>query len=151
MGDLWIPDRAIALKEILKCFELLEEDWQGTPDLPGKLEVALTGVTLVAGFLAALRGEEILWIDPGGPRKHWSEGVQCRQKPHVPLVLEGHFKQTVGAKVHIQPLAVVSGLGTQAKLWTGRAIKVHERLGITTGPLFRVKTPAGKPPLSHHQ
>lgn len=145
MGDLWIPDRATALEEILKCFELLEEDWQGTPDLPRKLEAALTGVMLVAGFLAALHGEEIPRIDPGGPRKCWSEGVQHRRKPHVPLVLEGRFKQTVGAKVHVQPLAVASSSGTQAKLWMGRAIEVCERLGVATGPLFRVKTPSGKP------
>ncbi|KAL7567487.1 hypothetical protein ACA910_009500 [Epithemia clementina (nom. ined.)] len=71
MGDLWIPDRALRLDEVLGCLEILETDYttlvQGGQQ---KLEICLTSALLVVGYTAALRGEEIPQVDLGMMRKY---------------------------------------------------------------------------------
>ena len=65
MGDVWIPDQATTLEEIKAGLEILEEEWKKCPKGARKTEVALTGAMVVAGYVAALRGEEIPQIDVG--------------------------------------------------------------------------------------
>jgi hypothetical protein len=87
MGDIWIPDRAITLEEILHSYLLLEEDWlkfAGDHDM--RLQTALTAMILVGGFSGGLRGEELPKLELGAICKHWDEAIQ-HTMPHVPLVL----------------------------------------------------------------
>jgi hypothetical protein len=74
----------------------------------------------------------------GAIRKHWEEAENHAPKPHVPLVLAGRFKNQIGEKLYFQPLCEKSGSGIEVKLWMGRAILVHERMGVTSGPMYRV-------------
>jgi hypothetical protein len=61
MGDIWIPDRPLTIRELKCMMELLEEDWElFADDLEGRRQTAITSVTIVVGFFAALRGEEIV-------------------------------------------------------------------------------------------
>jgi hypothetical protein len=100
MGDVWIPDRALTVRELLCAQTLLEEDWalfEG--DREGRLRTALTAVMMIDGFAAALKGEEIVRMDLGAIRKHWDEAMEHPDAPHVPLMLAGQFKREVGEAV----------------------------------------------------
>jgi hypothetical protein len=138
MGDIWIPDRAMMIDEVLAVLEVLEDDWNAHQNnLDVLYTTAMTAASLVSGIGAGLRGEELPQIDLGGLRKYWSEGATHPRKPHVPLVLKGRFKQTVGEKLYFQPLANVTKSGIQIQRWIHRAIATYDAYGIETGPLFR--------------
>jgi hypothetical protein len=142
MGDVWIPDRALTIKELLCCQTLLEQDWEFFEgDSEGKLKTALTAVMLVHGFGAGLRGEEIVRMDLGAIRKYWEEAMDHPEAPHVPLMLAGRFKREVGEKLFCQPLAVKSKSGLEYRLWLHRLILTYDIMGIRAGPVFRT---AGK-------
>lgn len=145
MGDVWIPDRALTIDELIGALQILEEDWNSmSSQISLLLPIALTGALIVSGFGAGLRGEEIPQIDLGGLRKHWHEGSE-HSHPHVPLVLKGQFKQTTGEKLYFQPLAVRSKSGVEYKLWIQRVIALYQHHGIVLGPLFRtVNAKSGK-------
>ncbi|KAL7579609.1 hypothetical protein ACA910_007974 [Epithemia clementina (nom. ined.)] len=98
MGDVWIPDRAMQLDEVLGCLDILELEYVSmTQGGQRQLEVCLTSALLIVGYTAALRGEEIPQVYLGMMRKYWGEGRDYTRKPRVPLTLAGRFKQTNGA------------------------------------------------------
>ena len=145
MGDVWIPDQATTLDEVKAGLAVLEEEWQGGLQGARKREVALTGALVVAGFVAALRGEEIPQIDIGLMRKYWVEGIEYPRKKRVPLALAGRFKQTNGTfRIYIHPLADTTSSGIEVRLWLERAIRCWNANGVTSGPLFRVTKGNGK-------
>ena len=120
MGDVWIPDRALLKRELMDCLTLLEEDWtfySSAGDVGGKSSTALTASMLLAGWFAALRGEEIVRIDVGQMRKHWLESTTHEEAPHTPLMLSGRFKREVGEKVFCQPLTMESKSGVKIGQW----------------------------------
>jgi hypothetical protein len=138
MGDIWIPDRALTMRELLCCQTLLEEDWKiFEGDKEGRLKLALTAVMMIDGFAAALRGEEIVRIDLGAIRKHWDEAMEHPDAPHVPLMLAGRFKSEIREKLFCQPLAPESKSGLKIRLWTFRLIEAYGELTIVDGPVFR--------------
>jgi hypothetical protein len=144
MGDVWIPDRALTIRELLCAQTLLEEDWtlfEG--DREGRLRTALTSVMMIDGFAAALRGEEIVRMDLGAVRKHWDEAMEHPDAPHVLLMLAGRFKRQVGEKLFCQPLATSSKSELNIRLWTFCLIEAYSEMGIWDGPVFRK---AGKTP-----
>ena len=69
--------------------------------------------------------------------KYWEEGDRHPRLPHVPLVLVGRFKQTVGEKLYFQPLAQVTSSGIRVQRWIFRVLELYKRMGVTTGPMFR--------------
>ena len=145
MGDVWIPDQATTLDEVKAGLEILEEDWQGGPKGARRTEVALTGAMVIAGFVAALRGEEIPQIDVGLMRKYWTEGLEYTRKRHVPLALAGRFKQTNGTyRIYIHPLADETASGIKIRVWFERAIRCLNDNKIVSGPMFRVSKRKGQ-------
>jgi hypothetical protein len=57
MGDIWIPDQALSIWELLCCQTLLESDWElFEDDAHGRLKMALTAVSFIGGFATGLRG-----------------------------------------------------------------------------------------------
>ena len=141
MGDVWIPDRALLNREFMYCLQLLEEDWvfySNANDIGGKSKTALVATMMLAGWFAALRGEEIVRIDVGQMRKHWVESTMHEEAPHVPLMLSGRFKREVGEKVFCQPLAMESRSGVKIGQWFWRALEMLATQDVTTGPMFRV-------------
>jgi hypothetical protein len=142
MGDVWIPDRALLKREFMYCLVLLEEDWvfySGAEDGGGKLKTALSAVMLLAGWFAALRGEEIIRVDVGQMRLHWIESTSHEDAPHIPLMLSGRFKREVGEKLFCQPLAMESKSGVKIGRWFWRALEMLAAQNITSGPMFRVR------------
>ncbi|KAL7575471.1 hypothetical protein ACA910_007368 [Epithemia clementina (nom. ined.)] len=120
MGNVWVPDKAVTLDEILAALTILQDEYLKLTHGQRRLEVALTGSMLVTGYAAALRGEEISLIDIGMVQKYWAEGRDYRRTPHVPLALVGRFKQTNGVlKTFIQPLAPPTASGIQIQTWIG--------------------------------
>ena len=145
MGDVWMPDQAVTVEEVLAGLQILEEEWQSGAKGLRKQEVALTGALVVVGFTAALRGEEISQIDVGLMRKYWEEGLNYQRRPHVPLALAGRFKQTNGTfRIYIHPLADKTGSGVEVWLWLERAIRCLHEAKITTGPMFRIVKKKGQ-------
>ena len=93
---MWIPDRPTTKSEILTVFKILENDWHGyQQDIQGRKETTLTAIILIAGFTAALCGEEVVRVDIGLVQKHWQEAVSCPEQAHIPLMLAGRFKNKV--------------------------------------------------------
>ncbi|KAL7562025.1 hypothetical protein ACA910_011070 [Epithemia clementina (nom. ined.)] len=145
MGDVWIPNRAVSLEVVQGALSILEEDLLQKRQLPDRLETCLTAAMLVAGYTAALRGEELPQIDVGMMQKYWEEGKTYLRKPHVPLALVGRYKQTNGAlKTYIQPLAQITSSGIRLQLWMGRTIQTYHEMGVTVGPMFRVDLGKGR-------
>lgn len=145
MGDTWLPDRATTIDEILHAYIILEEDWaKFQEDRDMQLQTALAAMILVGGFSGALRGEELPKIELGAIRKHWEEAIHHPRSPHVPLVLSGRFKQTEGEKLFFLPLACRSISGIDNRLWTHRVIEAYGKMGVFSGPLFRVSKKGGK-------
>lgn len=144
MGDVWRPDRPLMIQEALAAQSLLESDWERCSDVPeAKLATALTAVVIVIGFGAALRGEELVRIEMGPILRYWDEATLHPDTPHVPLVLAGRFKQQVGERIFVQPLAESSASGLQYKTWLLRVLRAWGDLGITDGPIFQKADQAG--------
>lgn len=142
MGDVWIPDRPLTIKELKCCIQLLEEDWKlfaANDDKEGQKGTALLAVALIAGFFGALRGEEVVRLDVGAMREHWHESLDYPECPHVPMMLAGRFKQEIGEKLFCQPLAMVSNSGIAIALWFHRTLEILSKFGVISGPVFRVK------------
>ena len=138
MGDIWIPDRALLMRELLCCLDLLEDDWNlFSEDPDGRLRTALTAAMLIGGFAGGLRGEEIVRMDLGAMRKHWNEAMNHPDAPHCPLMLAGRFKGEIGEKLFCQPLALESKSGINIRLWLYRVIEAYGVLGVRDGPMFR--------------
>ncbi|KAL7578815.1 hypothetical protein ACA910_016036 [Epithemia clementina (nom. ined.)] len=74
MEDVWVPDKAVTLEEILAALDILEDEYQSLASGQRRLEVTLTGTMIVCGYTTALRGEEISLVDIGMIQKHWDEG-----------------------------------------------------------------------------
>ena len=145
MGDVWHPDIALTLQQLMAGLALLEEDWRVWKNVPTKrLEVALLGCAMVIGFGGALRGEEIPKADLGELRKHWKEALGHPTTPHVPVGLIGRFKREVGPKSFIMPLALNTASGIPIKLRLGRMLALYESMEIKSGPVFRVASGKGK-------
>ncbi|KAL7577934.1 hypothetical protein ACA910_007565 [Epithemia clementina (nom. ined.)] len=146
MGDVWVLDRAVTLEEILASLDILKEEYEQLEGGQRQLEVAFTGALLACGYTAALWGEEIPLVDIGMIRKHWDEGPNYKQMPHVALALIGRFKQTNGTlKTFIQPLAPIMSSGIQVQMWIGTAIEEYHILGVTNGPMFCTVSKGGEP------
>jgi hypothetical protein len=75
MGDVWSPDRPVAMPEALEVQRVLEKDWKTFErDPEGRLKTALTGVLVTCGLGGGMWGEEINRMDVGIIHKHWDEG-----------------------------------------------------------------------------
>jgi hypothetical protein len=129
---------AVTIQEIHACLKILEDDWDTfEKDGEGRAKAATTATMLIAGFFAALRGEEIVRADLGAIRKYWDEAVSWVGAEHVPLMLAGRFKREIGEKLFCQPLAAVTKLGVNIRLWFHRMISSLGHRGVRMGPVFR--------------
>jgi hypothetical protein len=146
MGDVWIPDRPLTIGEIKASLQILEEDWKlylKVHDGHGLQKAGLTAIVLISGFFAALRGEEIVRIDIGSMRHHWTEAMGCADGKHVPLMLAGRFKRETGEKLFCQPLATESKSGVKIAEWFHRTLWILGKLGTESGPMFRSESKGG--------
>jgi hypothetical protein len=150
MGDVVCQDRALTIKEVLAIQDVLEEEWSPLEAKPSeknkgrRLEIALLGMAVTAGFSGALRGEEIPKSDLAGCLKHRRESAGDKERPHVTLALRGRFKGETGEKFHLIPLVAESKSKIKNKVWFDRVMDLYEAEGVRNGPVFRVYTRRGK-------
>lgn len=138
MGDVWLPDRPVTIDVLKGALNLLEGDWLAYANDPvGQINTGLTACMLIAGFFAALRGEEIVRVDISAMLLHWNESTNMASSPHVPLMLVGRFKREIGEKIFTQPLAGMSKSGVNIMEWFHRTLTLFHAKGVTTGPMFR--------------
>lgn len=148
MGDLWIPDRALTIEQLLAAQDLLEEEWSGlhqTDPSDKRHKLAATGCLLTIGFSAALRGEELLKLDIGEVLRRWKGATTHPSHPHCPVSLRGRFKGETGEKTHAMVLAKVSASGIETGRWMERFISLAVERKVTGGPLFRKVSAKGVP------
>lgn len=137
MGDVWLPDKAVSRYVMRASFELLEEAWAELGhDEYYLLRLSKTACILIAGYFAALRGEEIGKASLDGILEYWRESMQHPIHPYVPFTLVGRFKGVDGLKLFVQPLAAVTEDQFQIGLWFRRYLSLLRKRGISTGPLF---------------
>jgi hypothetical protein len=63
--------------------------------------------------------------------------VSDSRRPHVVIALLGRFKNEVGEKYHLAPLAAETKSGLKVRLWVGRVLEEYACIGINRGPMFR--------------
>ena len=136
MGDIVKPDRAISLDVLHHIMSLVESDYR-TAGVAEKLQFAIEGSFYLIAFCGALRGEELPMVNLTGVFKHWDEGLTDPRRPHVVIALLGRFKNEVGEKYHLIPLAAETKSGLKVRLWVGRVLEEYAARGITQGPMFR--------------
>jgi hypothetical protein len=124
MRDIWIPDCALTIQELLCCQTLLESDqelFEGDAD--GQLKTALMAVSMIGGFAAGLRGDEIVRMDLGAIRKHWKESMD---HPDLPSCL----RVVSNRKLENNYSALESKSGLQICLWMFRLIRAYKALQV---------------------
>ena len=121
MGDVWLPDKAVSRYVMRASFELLEEAWAEFGHDPYYLlRISKTACILIAGYFAALRGEEIGKASLDRILEYWEESTSHPVHPYVPFTLVGRFKGVDGLKLFVQPLAAVTEDNCQIGLWFRR-------------------------------
>ena len=102
MGDLWIPDRALTIEQLLAAQDILEDEWSNLSprDEGKKYRIAATGCLITVGFSAALRGEELPKLDVEDIMRRWHGAVEHPSHQHCPIGLRGRFKRVTGEKSH---------------------------------------------------
>ena len=137
MGDVWLPDKAVSRYVMRASFELLEEAWAEYGHDPYYLvRISKTACILIAGYFAALRGEEIGKASLDGILEYWEESTKHPVHPYVPFTLVGRFKGVDGLKLFVQPLAAVTEDDCRIGVWFRRYLSQLRKRGIVTGPLF---------------
>jgi len=87
MGDVWIPDRALTLDEVLHMMLILEEDWANMAnDDVGRLQCALLACAILGTFGNGLRGEELIRMELGEIWRYWEESLGHPSTPHKSLL-----------------------------------------------------------------
>ena len=88
---------------------------------------------MIVGFLAALRGEEVVMCSFEGLRKHFVEGILHPEHPHVPITLLGRFKGKTGEWYHIMPIVLRSASGIDSVTWVVGMLEMYNEMGIVCG------------------
>lgn len=133
------------MDKVLHCLVLLEEDWgRFKLNRDAKLQMALGATIIIGGFSRALWGEEMLQMELRPMRKHWTEAMNHRTTPHIPLVLYGRFKSTQGNQMFFLPLTCWSKAGIEIWLWMHMLLEAYSAIRVDTRPMFRVATKGEK-------
>lgn len=136
MGDVHKPDQALTIAEVMACLSILEEDWEKAMIWTEQEPVARFAAALVAGFCAALRGEEIGKLDLARTMQIFGEGMDS-PVPHVALSLKGRVKGELSDKAHYLALAPVTRSGIRVSKWIRRLLTGYADQGVTGGALIR--------------
>jgi hypothetical protein len=83
------------------------------------------GLTLTAGFLCGLRGEEIMKVDLGGLIKYLEVGRNHPTCPHAIVALLGRLKGETGECYHMMVMARVLNSGIEGGIWADRVVEVN--------------------------
>jgi hypothetical protein len=132
MGNQWFPDRAITIEELLLAsLSMLKDDWIRWANFPEKrLETSVLATAIVLAFAGALRGEEVPRAELGPLKGVWDAAVNHLSCPHVPVSLIGKFKQEVGSKAFVLPLATTTASGIEIMWWFEKMIDAYGHFDV---------------------
>jgi hypothetical protein len=136
MGQIVKQDWAIPLPVVHALLSTLESDWADAQMLGWRDQelIGMLGAYVVIAFCGSFRGNEVFLADMHGAAKY----LIARDLPlnTVIIPLLGRFKGETGERYHLTPLAAVTSLGIQVKLWVKRLVDSKTSRGYARGPLF---------------
>lgn len=130
------PDRAISMDVMLELLKRIDRD-VGTTRGTEQLELIRAGAVFTSLFAGSLRGNEIFMADLKALLELLEVGKEDQTNgPHVILPLLGRFKNEVGERCHLIPLASVTASGLEPRRWLEAVAGMCRMQGRFRGPVF---------------
>ena len=126
---------AISIEVLLEMLRILDKMWSSVETWKQNIEVAEMSFFLTAGYLAALRGEEIVKIDIREILLRW-EDVLGGDILFIPLPLLGSLKGETGYRHHIITIAAVTTSKIRNDIRCMRLVQSKTEMNITRGWVF---------------
>lgn len=141
VGDKVKQDLGISFAVMKEMMDIFEARYESDPSDALNIEMAYF---CYIAWLGALRGNEVLYADLGETGDLVVAGMTMKSeqmKPHVPLVLQGKFKNATSISKHIFLFSCRKDLefAASVKTWTLRMLKLRKREGRTRGWMFAYK------------
>jgi hypothetical protein len=142
MGQEIRQDTALSTPVILALLRDLEMDWDVCPDMEARRPLCTLGAYICIAFCGSFRGAEVFLVDCAGLWSYLRGPVDPHLPPHVIIPLLGRFKNEIGARYHLTPLAAVTASGINVHLWVSRLVALRDFDHHTHSPAFC--SPQGK-------
>ncbi|KAG7340358.1 hypothetical protein IV203_023901 [Nitzschia inconspicua] len=139
-GEVVKQDWPLPIEVLHAVDKLLESQWKRTSDKQERKRCEEMGVWFLAGFCAALRGEEMLLIELAGTANSLVF-LNDETTPHFCLKILGRTKgnQLSGANFDLPCVATTAGTNLRPGRWMKRLVKTIHVEGRYTGRLFQRK------------
>ena len=138
VGDLIIQDLAISKDVMLEIMLIIERRLVENPNDTRNIEL---GYFCLVSWLAALRGNEVMYSNLGETNKLLELAKGNRAAPHAPLVLQGKFKNSKAETKYIFVLSCETSSNFPANIltWTERICKLRRSEGRESGWIYAYK------------
>lgn len=136
MGQEIRQDMAISIPVMHALLQDLERDWQNSSSLVERRPLASIGAFICIAFCGSFRGPEVFLTDVAGLRKYILAPPDSTLPPHVIIPLLGRFKNEIGSRYHLTPLAATTSSGINVHLWVSRLVDIHTQTHHLHGPAF---------------
>jgi hypothetical protein len=136
MGQVVRQDMAISVPVIHALLQNLSRDWQCLLSPPARHLVASLGAFICIAFCGSFRGNEVFLTDASGLRTYLLTPPDDRLPYHVIIPLLGRFKNELGTRYHLTPLAGRTSSGIDVHLWITRLVQALTDANHLHGPAF---------------
>ncbi len=136
MGQLVKQDMALSVGVILALLQLLDDDWQQASTRAQLTKIAGLGAFVTIAFCGSFRGTEVFLTDLAGLHRYATQPPDPSLPAHVIIPLLGRFKNEIGSRYHLTPLAAITASGINTALWVQRLLEVRTLEGRFHGPAF---------------
>ena len=117
MGRETRPDLALDIKVMFRVMELLEDNWRTTLDEEERRFLSFTGLFLIVGLLAGLRGCDLMFMNLTGSFSNRKKGRGHPVVPHAVVTLLCCFKGLIGDRFHGISLPLITKSGFTPAPW----------------------------------
>ena len=143
VGEHVKQDEPITIDVLHALEAILERDWKTSSSPKESRRIAEMGAWFIAGFVAGLRGEEMLLIERAGTTNSLKT---LKGEGWFKLVISGATKgnRLSGAKFELPLVGITQGTGLQPGKWVSRLCYLHkqEKEGKRTRLFSRVLSPS---------
>jgi hypothetical protein len=136
MGQEIRQDTALSTSVILELLRHLEYDWEACSNMEARRSLCTLGAYICIAFCGSFRGTEVFQVGCAGLRSYLRGPVDPNLPPHVIIPLLGRFKNELGARYHLTPLAALTASGINVKLWVSHLVALRDHDHHTHGPAF---------------
>jgi hypothetical protein len=128
MGQDVRQDTALSVSVVLELLHHLEMDLEAAPDMEAQRPFITLGAFICIAFCGSFRGAEVFLVDCAGLQSSLQNPPDPSLPPHVIIPLLGRFKNEIGSRYHLTPLAAVTASGINVLRWVSRlvALRVHD-------------------------